>query len=236
MKKIYKMIMSTIFICAILTVAFKFEVTNISVDGNRIVDADYIKTKVVKNNFLKKSIVLFLCDNLLGHEKISYIDDYTINWLTPFHINISVNEKKNVGYIKKDIKNMYFDNDCMVTEISENRDEGLPEISGVNLRYNANNKIEFENEELTKMIMKIIYKLNGKIKLNQINVDKNKNITLYLSDIIVELGETNNIDFKIDRLIKMYDKISDKKGILDLKKAGEKITNERYVFKTNEIK
>lgn len=236
MKNFFRTITLVIILCAIITVAFKFEIVNISVEGNRIVEADYVKTKIVKNNFLKKSIILFIKDKLFGHEKISHIDDYTIKWITPFHIDIIVKEKENIGYIKKDIKNLYFDIDCMITEISEVRDENLPEISGVNLRYNGANKIEFENEETTKMIMTILKKMHGNIKLNQISIDKNKETILFLDKIVVELGKNENIDFKIDRLLKMYDKIKDKEGTLDLKEASEKSSNERYVFKIAERK
>ena len=62
---------------------------------------------------------------------------------------------------------------------------------------------------------------------------KDGNLQLYIDDIVVFLGDTQNMEIKLQRLYDIYKEIKGYNGTLDLSNARENMLDEQYIFKKN---
>ena len=135
--------------------------------------------------------------------------------------------------MKKDIKNVYFDRDGVINEINSERKDGIPEVVGINFKsYSKGEKLQLSNKALLNAILNISTFLNENgFKIELLEVKDEDNLFVYVGKIVVKLGSTNNMEVKLQRLIDIYDQISDLTGELDLSEAKDNMIDEQYIFK-----
>ena len=233
MTKIIKIFISILIVVFIVVVILNVKVNNIDIVGNEKVNDVQIATHIFESPYDNVSIVLFLKDKFLPKKKIPLVSKYEIEWKTPFSIVINVTENPIIGFVKRDIKNVYFDKNGNICEVSSERKSGVIEVIGVSFK-NAEvyDKIELNNEKLLNAILNISsFCKENNLPADLIEIKQDNNINVYLGNIEVNLGDIDNMEIKLMRLNDIYPKIAEYNGTLDLKEARDNMLDEQYIFK-----
>ena len=234
-KRVFKIVFIVAVAIILVIAIFKVRIINIEVIGNTKVQSSEIISEIFKRDYDKTSILFFIKDKTKKHEKIKYIDDYSVEWITPFSIKIRVRENPAIAFTKRDLKKVYFDKDGIINEILDEQKGDLIEVVGISFKtYEKGEKIATNDEKVVNAILNITSSLyEEKLPANLLEIDKKGNFLIYINDIVVYLGDTQNMEIKLQRLYDIYKEISDRSGVLDLSNARENMLDEQYIFKKN---
>lgn len=233
MRRAFKIIVYLLILMFVINILFNVKIKNIDIVGNNKVSDAEIVTSLFENEFERVSLVFFIKNNFGKKKTIPLISSYNVSWITPFSIKVNVNENKAVAFMKRDLRNVYFDKDGTIIESTEERRTDVIEVMGVSFRnYEKGEKIDIQNKKLLNAILNIStflteYNLHG----NMIEIDSNENFSIYIDNIIVFMGNTDNMEIKLLRLNDIFPKISTLSGRLDLSNAKENMLDEQYIFK-----
>lgn len=233
MRKLLKILAVLFIVIAIIVMLFKVKIKNVDVIGSERQDGTSVVDQIFEKANDRTSIIFFIKDVMGIKKDIKYVDTYHVEWLTPFSIRVLVEEKPLIGFVKKDIVNVYFDRDGLISEMTQMRIKGVPELRGVNFDAKGKGeKISASDPKVLTVLLDITDRLIKEgYEVSLIELDKNENISVYIGEIRVDLGDIQNIEVKINRLIDIYPKIKGLKGSLDLSKASENMSDEQYIFK-----
>lgn len=234
-KRVFKIVFIVAVAIILVIAIFKVRIINIEVIGNTKVQSSEIISEIFKRDYDKTSILFFIKDKTKKHEKIKYINDYSVEWITPFSIKIRVRENPAIAFTKRDLKKVYFDKDGIINEILDEQKGDLIEVVGISFKtYEKGEKIATNDEKVVNAILNITSSLyEEKLPANLLEIDKKGNFLIYINDIVVYLGDTQNMEIKLQRLYDIYKEISDRSGVLDLSNARENMLDEQYIFKKN---
>ena len=233
MKKIFKILIGLTIFVILVYIITKIRINNIDIIGNKVVSDIEIAKHIFDNENDNISLILFLKNKFGEKKKIPLVGKYEINWLTPFSIEIKVEENPIIGFIRRDIKNVYFDRNGNICEVSDERKEGIIEIIGISFRnYEVGDKIEINNERLLSAILNITSFINeNKLPAELIEIKDGEKIHIYLGNIEAKMGDIKNMEIKLQRLKEIYPEIEAFSGTLDLSEAKENMLDEQYIFK-----
>ncbi len=233
MTKIIKFFLSIIIVVFIVVVISNVKINNIDIVGNEKVDDVQIATHIFESSYDNVSIVLFLKDKFLEKKKIPLVSKYEIEWKTLFSIVINITENPIIGFVRRDIKNVYFDKNGNICEVSNERKKGVTEVIGVSFKNSeVYDKIELNNEKLLNAILNISnFCKENNLPVDLIEIKQDDSINVYLGNIEVNLGNIYNMEIKLMRLNDIYPKITEYSGTLDLKEAKDNMLDEQYIFK-----
>ena len=234
-KRVLKIVIKILILVAIIAVILNVRIKSVEVIGNNKVGDEIIISSLFEKKNDDISLLFFLKNKIKGNKKIQLINSYSIKWITPFKIEVIVNEKTPIAFVRRDINNLYIDREGTIIEMSEERKEGLIEIAGVDFRnYDIGEELEFDNKKLFNALLNIASFLKeNNLKASLIEIQKESDIYIYVDRIVAYMGDTRNMEIKLQRLIDIYPKISDLSGTLDLSEARENMLDEQYIFKKN---
>ncbi len=163
---------------------------------------------------------------------LPFIDTIDITYSSFNSILVEVKEKAITSYIPFQTQYLALDKDGYIVGYENNMQNGIPISRGLKVKEAVvGNKISIEESVLDSILVihNGIQKYN--IGINEINFENGKydNIHLYIDEIDIFLGDTNDIDKKLDLVSKAIEKLpSGSKGTLDLSKGSE-----FYIFKND---
>jgi cell division protein FtsQ len=216
------------FICvAILVIKTEFTITSVDITGNEHYRADEIEDYVLAGNY--NSIYLYIKCRFFGVEDVPFVEKMDVELLSPTEVKIRVYEKAVAGYVEYLGHYLYFDKDGIVVESSLDRVKGIPFVTGLDFNYiTLHEKLPVEKEDVFKLVLNITQLLTKyELDIDKIYFDKNYNITLYFGDVRVELGTSDYIDEKINRLRLILPELRGHSGILHMENytgEGDKFT------------
>ena len=112
--------------------------------------------------------------------------------------------------------NMYFDKDGMVVESSTESYEKVPEIIG--LKFNSivlGSKLDVGDDEIFRQILDLTQSFDKyKLGVSKVYFDASDNIILYVDEVKVYLGRSDDYTDKLFELKQMESKFSGLKGTL----------------------
>ena len=235
MSIISKKLIVFLLVVALVVAAFNIRIKNISFEGNEKVSDTQVARVIFEKDYDSLSAVLFLKNKFAKKKTIPLVNSYSIEWLSPTNIIVHVNEKSVVAFVRRDINNLYFDADGVINEVSNVRRDGAVEVTGIDFKnYNVGEKIEFSDEKLLSAILNISSFLKeNSLQASLIEIRKGTDIYIYIGSIIAFMGDTKNMEIKLQRLVDIYPQIKDLSGTLDLKDARENMLDEQYIFRKN---
>lgn len=232
MNKILKNIITIGVIIIVIIIVSNLKIKNINVSGNENVESSHVIKNIVRSDYDRYLIIFLFKNTLFKNMDIPLIETYDIKLKALCEVEIIVKETVPILYMKADIKRVLIDKKGYVVNFSD-KIENLPELSGINyLPPKKGERIQVDGEIDFIGIINIVSILNvNGINIDLIEINREKELSLYIGKITVNFGTIDYIDTKVDRLIRIYDKIKDYKGILDLRNVRENDENEEYIFK-----
>lgn len=230
-RKILLLIMA-ILLFTVTICFFTIHVNKITVEGNKQLSDSQVEQYLFDGTFGKNSLWVY-AQKVLGHKvEMPFVEKYTVEFISPFDVKVTVIEKGIVGYIEYMESYMYFDKDGMVVESSKKLISGVPPITGLSFDYVVvHKKLPAKNEKIFDRILdaaKLVKKYE--ISVKQIKLDNNRNVTLYVGDIVAEMGNDAMLNEKVSVLNDMLPILKGKKGRLNMKQYQE---NGEYVLQTD---
>lgn len=211
--------------------AISLRISSVDISGNKQYNDEQIQKLIFKDKWMKNPFVFYFKTKFGNQESIPFVSRYDVEIKSLTSVKITVYEKKVVGYIEYFGTNMYFDKDGIVTESSGVVLDGVPRITGVKFDYIIlHSKIPVQNEKMFDVIMNITQLLDKyEIKVDKIYISDNMEMSLFIEDVRIELGTSDNMNEKIIDLNDMLENLNGLSGTLDMREYDS--SDEGYTFK-----
>lgn len=232
-RKLYRVIIEAaagILLIFVLVFFLGFRVTGVQVEGNSFYTDDQIKNMVLDAPMAKNSILAGFINTEKSTEDEAMIDSITVSRVNRNTLLLQVKEKQMIGYIEFQGQCVNFDRQGIVQIITEDPLENVPKIEGIDV------KEAIQGERLTGInttklntilsVGKMLEKMEEKpdrLVFNDLN-----QLVLYYGTIEVRLGDDENMDEKINRLVGILPELEGMSGILHLENTTE--DSESVVF------
>lgn len=200
-----------------------FQITKVTVVGNQYYSEDEIKKIIMQGPMSDNSVILLMQNTEEKIKSAPFIKTVSVKRVSSHEINIFVTEKQLIGYVKYLDGCLYFDKNGIVQVTTVEPMEKTLLIEG----------IEFDKVEtgeklpgISKKQLNTVLSLCKIIQKNEIRFDKlffkdNGQIVLYYGEIEIRLGEDENLDDKMNRLMGILPSLEGKKGVLHLENVTE---------------
>ena len=233
MKNAIKILIALLVVIICFNIIINVKIRNIDIVGNNNVSDTEIVTSLFDSDVDRISLVFFIKSKFGKKKDILLVDSYDIKWITPFNIVVTVKENPPIAFIKRDIKNVYFDKNGVINEMTEERKPDIIEVIGVSFKnYEKGSKIEISNAKTLKAILNITSFLKEQnLSAELLEIRQEEEFYIYIDNIVVYMGNIDNMETKLLRLNDIYPNISHLKGTLDLSNARENMLDEQYIFK-----
>lgn len=187
-----------------------FKVDTIECTGENLVTSDFVmdKSQVLNGELIftvnKKKVLEILSEN-------PYIKSVEVIKKIPRKLVIDISEKKGLYYIDNGSGYSIISSDLLFLEnVDSIEDKELIEIRGIDIsQFKVGDKIS-DNERFTHILEEfykeeqVIRKKNEEFSIVAVDLESLSNIKVYLDDILVRLGNDENIRNKMSNAINIY--------------------------------
>lgn len=240
MSKIKKIIIIILLFLVFATTLFivaasqKISKDKIEIEGCQYYTDEEMKDFIFTTKWDRNPFVLYFKTKYKKQKTIPFVDEYSVKITSLHSAKVTVYEKKIIGYVVYKGLNMYFDKDGTVVESSSEVIENVPKVTGLDFdSIILSEKLPVKDDEVFHMILDTTQSLQKyKINVSKLYISEEKEITLFINDIVVDLGKNDNLNDKIRSLNDMLPSLDGLKGTLNLKVYNE--NNTGYTFKKSQ--
>ena len=210
------LILSFVIIFLSLVVAFVFKVDNIEYAGSQHYNNEEL-TKCIFNGKSPNALIYFMY-GMNNQSAIPFIQKYDVEIVWPSKMIITVYEKPIIGYVNYMGCDMYFDKDGVIVESSTKTLSGVPQVTGLSFKSIVlDSKLEVTNPSVFLEILELTQTFDKyEITVDKIYFDDNNEVTLYMGDIKVLLGDCDKLIDKLNELKQISPELVGRKGTLHL--------------------
>lgn len=198
-------------------------ITKVEVTGNQQYTSEEITELLFPDKISRNTLFCFLKNRLREHVQIPFVEDYDIIFRGPGQVEVILYEKSVVGYVSYMSSYMYFDKDGIIVESANEALPGVPLVTGLKFgQIVLYQKLPLEKEEIFQEILNLTQILSiYHMMVDRIQYGDYGEITLYLGDIEVLLGNGGNLNSKVSELNDMLPQLNGRSGILHLEDYDE---------------
>jgi len=211
-------------------IVVSYEVKTVYVEGNEHYTAAEIRAMVVTGWFGDNSLFLSMKYRNKSITDIPFIEKMDVDVMDKNTIKITVYEKKLAGYVNYLGTYVYFDKDGIVVESSKVKTQGIPLVTGLEFDYFV--MYEQLPVEDTKVFQTVLYitQLLEKydIVTDRIFFSSDSEMTLYFGNVRVDMGKTDLLEEKVQRLDAILPELEGMSGLLDM--GAYDSGNENFTF------
>jgi len=226
-RKKIRFLFVTIFICSIIGVMILstpiWNISTIEIEGNLYYNNEEI---INQSEIYKKMHILKINKkrSVKALQNLPYIHKAKISLTYPSSVNISIIERKPIGYVPFFGTYLSIDKTGQVLDQRESNElEGLPVVEGLKFdKFILGELLEVENEDSIMVIIEmttLMEKYDLLDKAVKIDVEDLGKIHLYINSLDVIIGEMSDLDKKIQWLCEIIDNYE--MGILDLSNVSK---------------
>lgn len=196
-----------------IAVYIGFQAESVTYAGNSHYSDEEMTEKIFGKD--KPNVLLY---KLFGNKKktIPFIQKYDVEIQWPKKMYITVYEKPVIGYIRYMGCNMFFDKDGIVVESSTESYDKVPEIIG--LKFNSivlGSKLDVGDDDIFRQILDLTQSFDKyDLDVSKVYFDSSDNLILYIEEVKVYLGNSDDYTDKLFELKQMETKFSGLKGTL----------------------
>ncbi len=213
--------------------AFSVRITEVTVTGNSRVTSEEITRILFPTAKDRNLIYCYVTDRMGEHKTIPYVEDYDLVFESPTHVEVIVYEKSIVGYLRYMSSYMYFDKDGIIVDSTNERLEGVPEVTGLEFGHIAlYAPLPVADKQVFNEILNLTQALyDYEIQVDEIHFGARSQVTLKIGEINVELGTSDSLNGKIAALHDTLPVLEGQAGTLYLDSYDEANTSRTYTFK-----
>lgn len=227
-------IAAAVFLAALLILVFLSfaKIDTVQVSGNERYTAEQIETLVFDTKLSRNSVYCYLNHRFRPHKTIPFVEDYEIVFRSLNRVEIIVYEKSVVGYVSYMNSNMYFDKDGIIVESTSGHLPGIPQVTGLKFGHIVlHQPLPVQDAGIFNEILNLTQMLAvNEIQVSEIHFDKDRNATLSIGELRVELGSNSQMNGKLSELSDILADYPSLAGTLYLDTYDESNSNPMYRF------
>ena len=194
-----------------------FRLKKVQVSGNELYSDQQIKDSVLNDEYSWNTLYVVLKYRLFQTRKIPFIDEMEIDLVSPDTIRIRVYEKAMIGYIAVNDRNVYFDKDGFVVEISKRQMKHVPKVEGIECRkVIVYEKLNLKDEDMLSFLLTFSQQLMKYELVPETIVFQENGMTADFGGVKAEIGDSGYLVEKVMRLDAVISQLKGKKGTLHL--------------------
>lgn len=225
-KKLYRILIEAVLavlIIAALVFFVGFRVDKVQVEGNKFYTDAEIKKMVLDAPIAKNSLLAGFIKTEEKTKDALLIDHVTIKRKNRNTLLIQVKEKQMIGYFQFEGKCVNFDRQGMIQIITDTPIEDVPLIDGLDVKEAKQGEtLKGINTKKLNTILSVGKMLEkSEQKPDRLVFNEMNQLVLYYGSIEVRLGNDENMDEKMNRLIGILPQLEGMEGILHLENITE---------------
>lgn len=233
-----KLVIAGIFLAVLLLLAvlLSVRIKTVKVSGNERYTQEQIEAMIFDTKLSRNPVYCYYQYRFRPHKTIPFVEDYKIVFRSPVNVEIITYEKSVVGYVSYMNSLMYFDKDGIIVESTNEKLEGIPMITGLRFGHIVLHKpLPVEDVRIFDEILNLTQVLEMyDIKADRIDFNSQKEATLTVDNLKVELGGNAQINGKISELRDILNTYTELSGTLYLDTYDETNSNPSYRFEQDE--
>ena len=211
---------------------FATQIKEIEVTGNQHYTEEQIIDLIFDEKWSKNSAYCYYENKFQEPKSIPFIEEYKVEFQSPSKVRVVVFEKSVVGYVSYMSSYMYFDKDGIIVESSVEQLPGIPWITGMEFGHIVlHQPLPVANQDIFDQILNLtqVLSVNG-VRVDKINYNSFLEAELTIGDIIVELGNDDDLNGKVSELSDILPELTGLSGTLYLDSYDENNSNPMYSF------
>ena len=210
-------------------------IRQVTVTGNSRYTEKEIVDMIFQKNMDWNSTYCYLQDHVKDHQQIPFVEDYKLVFRSPSDVEVIVYEKSVVGYVSYMNSRMYFDKDGIIVESTSETLPGVPKIAGLSFGHIVlHQPLPVEDISVFNEILNLTQVLSvNEVAVDEIRFNKEKEATLQIRSLKVELGSNSEMNGKLSELTDILRDYPDLSGTLYLDSYDESNANPMYRFDKN---
>ncbi|MBQ3392410.1 MAG: hypothetical protein IJG52_03245 [Lachnospiraceae bacterium] len=163
------------------------------------------------------TIFLLVRRALPGNEPIPFVEKLHFAVESPETIRVTVEERIPAGYVQYSGRNLYFDMNGAVTDISPLTVQGVTYVGGLKVKSaEPGGKVKTETDNDMRLLLEALASLDKyAIHADSILVTESGTIDIFIGNVQIKLGR-QDYDLKISRLSLILPHIPERGGLIDL--------------------
>lgn len=222
-KKTIVSIALILFFGLILFVSTGFRTTKIEYEGTTRYTDDELTEYIFGGKYNVNTLIYYFFTSKNDKVSIPFVQDYEVSVDWPNKLNITIFEKSIIGYVRYMGYNLYFDKDGVIVDSSKEQLKGIPEVGGLNYsKIVLHEKMDVNNEKVFVALLETVQLCEKyEIDVTKVFFDNNYDMTMYVGNIKILLGDMDSITEKIYEVGQMLPQMQGLSGTLHMENFSD---------------
>lgn len=201
-------------------VKVNYSIERIEVSGNVTYSDAKIIEYMTQERYVNNNVVMVVLHWLTGDTYLPFIEKITMSFEQPHVLKVKVKESIRAGMIEYGHKNWYFDESGVALECRNTRFEGVPLVTGVNVKkkMSLGEKVPVDGDYFNTIVLITKQIAIYGLSIDQIHFEEEDDIYLVSGKYQFYIGDTNYLNTKMNKIPEIIKSVSkkSKSGLIDM--------------------